>query len=115
MQKFILTILCLAGLYLAVPAYGADTNQVATNQVQSSVTSTNAGQKYSDAELQDAAQHIWHKLILFGLLTVVGGLVVAGFAFYGAYKAFGVKGVIGIGIIIVLCFFVVGSMLIQAF
>jgi hypothetical protein len=115
MQKFILFVLCVAGLYLAVLAYGADTNQAATNQVQNSVTSTNAAQKYSDAELHFAAQEISHKLILYGLLALIGGLVVAGFAFYGAYKAFGVKGVIGVGIIIVIGFFVVGSILIQAF
>ena len=115
MQKLILIILALAGLYFSVPAFAGDTNQVATNQVQSSVASTNAVPKYSDAELQDAAQKIWHKLILFGLLVLVGGLVIAGFAFYGAYKAFGVAGVIGIGIIILLALFAVGSILIQAF
>jgi len=115
MQKLIIVILTLAELCFATPIYAGDTNQAATNQVQSSVTSTNSGQKYSDAELQAAAQQIWHKLILYGLLALIGGLVVAGFAFYGAYKAFGVKGVIGVGIIIVIGFFVVGSILIGAF
>ena len=110
MQKLILIILTLAGLCFTVPAFADD-----TNQVQSGVTATNAMQKHSDAEIQAAAHDIWLKLVFYAVFAFVGGLVVAGFAFYGAYKAFGVKGVIGVGIIIVFLFFMIGSILAEAF
>jgi hypothetical protein len=110
MQKLTFIILCLAAIYFSAPLYGAD-----TNQAQTVATSTNGVPGYTDAELQSAAQQVWHKLIFYGILLLVGGISIAGFAVYGAYRAFGFKGVIGIGIIILFCFYAIGSMLIQAF
>jgi hypothetical protein len=110
MQKLILVILTLAGLCFTVPAFADD-----TNQVQGTFTVTNAAQKPSDAELQAAAHDTLLELVLYAVFAFVGGLVVAGFAFYGAYKAFGVKGVIGVGIIILFLFFMIGSILSEAF
>jgi hypothetical protein len=100
MQKLMFILLTLAGLFFAAPTSAADTNQVAPNQVSSSVTGTNAMQRPSDAELQAAAQQVWHKLIVFGVLALVGAVVVAGFALYGAYRKFGVPGVLVVGAII---------------
>jgi hypothetical protein len=91
MQKLILIILSLAGFFLTVRAFGAD-----AKQPQSGVTSTNMPQKYSDTELQSAAQDVWHKLKVFGALALLGGGIVTGFACYGAYRKFGVTGVIGV-------------------
>jgi hypothetical protein len=110
MQKLILVILTLAGLFFTVPAFASD-----TNQVQSSIIATNTMQKPSDAELQAEAHDIWLKLVLYAVLALLGGLVVSGFAFYGAYKAFGVKGVIGVGVCILFLFFMIGSILSEAF
>jgi hypothetical protein len=110
MHKFILMILAVAGLYLSVPMLAVD-----SNQAQSSVAATNAVQKPSDADLRAAAHGIWLKLVLYAVLAFLGGLVVAGFAIYGAYKSLGVKGVIGVGIVVLFLFFAIGSILCEAF
>ena len=106
MKKFIIIFLCLSGLYLTVPAFGEE-----TNHVQNGATITNATQKYSDAELQAAAQQVWHKLIVFGVLALVGGAVVSGFACYGAYRKFGVKGVVVVCAIVAFGVIVLGGLL----
>jgi hypothetical protein len=107
MQKLILTLLVVTGLYLSISAFADNTNQfqsVSTNFTMS-----------SNAELQEEAHNVWLKLILYAALTFAGGLTIAVFAFYGAYKALGVKGVIGIAIIILFVFFMIGSILAEAF
>jgi hypothetical protein len=40
------------------------------------------------------------RLVLFGLLAAFGGLVVVGFALYGAYRKFGVRGLVIVAIIV---------------
>lgn len=82
------------------------------NQVQNGITATNAVQKPSNTKLQAATHDIWPKLVLYAVLAFFGGLVVTGFAFYGAYQVFGVKGVIGVGIVVLFLFVAVGSFLI---
>jgi hypothetical protein len=47
MQKLIFIILILTGFYFVISVYGADTNQIVTNQVHSGVMSINDGQKHS--------------------------------------------------------------------
>jgi hypothetical protein len=111
MQKFILILLSLAGLCFALQTFAQDTNRVETNQVSSGVTGTNAVQRPSDAELQAAARQVWHKLIVFGILALVGALVVAAFALYGAYRKFGVTGAVVVGIIIAFGVFALGGLL----
>jgi hypothetical protein len=111
MQKLMLIVLSLAGLLLAAPSFGADTNQVATNQVSGGFTGTNAVPRTSDAELQAAAQQVWHKLVVFGVLALLGAVVVAGFALYGAYRKFGVPGVLVLGAIIAFGVFALGGLL----
>ena len=111
MQKFILILLSVAGLCFAVPAFAQDTNRVETNQVSSGVTSTNIVGQPSDAELQAAARQVWHKLIVVGTLALVGAVVVAGFALYGAYRKFGVTGVVVVGIIIAFGVVALGGLL----
>jgi hypothetical protein len=100
MQKFILILSILAGLCFVIPASVADTNQVATNQIAISATSTNQASRHSDAELQTAARDVMHKIIIFGIVVLVGVVVVAGFALYGAYRKFGVVGAIIVGVIL---------------
>ena len=58
MQKLMLIVLGLAGLFLVAPVLATDSNQIATNQVPSGIANTNAIQRPSDAELQAAAQHV---------------------------------------------------------
>jgi hypothetical protein len=111
MQKFILILLSLAGLCFAVQTFARDTNRAETNQVSGGVTSTNAAPQPSDAELQVAARQVWHKLIVFGILALVGAVVVAGFALYGAYRKFGVAGAVVVGIIIAFGVFALGGLL----
>jgi hypothetical protein len=110
-QKFMLLVVGLAGLFFAVPTFAADTNQVTTNRVLNSVTDTNAMQRPSDAELQAAAQQVWHKLIVFGVLALVAAVVIAGFALYGAYRRFGMPGVLVVSAIIAFGVFVLGGLL----
>jgi len=100
MQKFILLLFIMVGLFLGIPTFAQDTNRADTNRAPSSVTSTNIVRQPSDPELQAAAQRVWHKLIVVGILALVGAVVVAGFALYGAYRKFGVTGVVVVGIII---------------
>jgi hypothetical protein len=111
MQKLMLIVLTFAGLLFAAPSFAADTNQVATNQVSGTVTGTNAIQRPSDAELQAAAQQVWHKLIILGVLALVGAVVVAGFALYGAYRKFGVAGALIVTAIIAFGVFALGGWL----
>jgi hypothetical protein len=111
MQKLILILLSAIGLCLAVPTFAQDTNRIGTNQVPSGVTSTNTVGQPSDAELQAVARQVWHKLIVVGILALVGAVVVAGFALYGAYRKFGVTGVVVVGIIIAFGVFALGGLL----
>jgi len=101
MQKLVVVLLSVAGLCLAFWASAAETNPVETNQVSSGIAGTNAAHRPSDPELQAAAQEVWHKIILFGVLGLVGGIVVTGFAVYGAYRKFGIPGAIIVGIVVV--------------
>ena len=101
MQKLVVVLLSVAGLCLAFRASATETNLVETNQVSSGIAGTNAAQRPSDPELQAAAQEVWHKIILFGVLGLVGGIVVTGFAVYGAYRKFGIPGAIIVGIVVV--------------
>lgn len=100
MQKFIVILFILAGLSSVVPAFAGDTNQVATNQIAGSVTTTNLAPLPSDAELQTAARAVMHKIIVFGVVGLLGAIVVAAFALYGAYRKFGVVGAIVVSIIL---------------
>ena len=106
MQKLFLIFLSLVGLCFAIQTFAEDTNQVVTNQTPSSVASTNAVARPSDAELQAAAREVMHKIIVFGIVALVGALVVAGFALYGAYRKFGITGVVVVSVILVFGFFV---------
>ena len=106
MQKFILILLSFVLLYFAVPSFAADTNQVATNQV-SSTTSTNLAARPSDAELQAAAKSVLNKIIVFGIVALIGAVVVAGFALYGAYRKFDVMGAVVVGVILAFGAFVI--------
>ena len=101
MQKFVLIILAAIVLFLAGQSHAAETNQVTTNQVQSAATSTNAVRSPSDPELQAAARQVMQKIVIFGILALGGAVVVAGFAMYGAYRKFGVPGLVVVGIIVV--------------
>ena len=56
MQKFILILCNLVGLCFAVQTFAGDINQLATNQMSSSVAITNAMRLPSDAELQAGAR-----------------------------------------------------------
>jgi len=111
MQKFLLILFSLAGLCFANQTFAEDTNQVVTNQMTGSVASTNAVPRPPDAELQAAARDVMHKIVVFGIVALVGGLVVAGFALYGAYRKFGVPGVIVVSIILAFGVFVLGGFL----
>jgi small neutral amino acid transporter SnatA (MarC family) len=111
MYKFLIILLLATGLHLTLNA--AETNSLATNSVSTNSAFTNS--LPSEAELQTAAHGVLLKLAIFAIFALVGGLVVSGFAVYGAYRAFGVKGVIIIGIIAVLLLFLIGSILSEAF
>jgi hypothetical protein len=111
MQKFILILFSFAGLCFATQSFAADTNHVATNQMSSSVAGTNTAQRPSDAELQAAAQQVWHKLIIFGVLALAGAVVVAGFALYGAYRKYGVRGAVVVGGVIAFGAVALGALL----
>src|SRR6478736_1317960 len=111
MQRFVLIIFAWAALFLTGESYAAETNQVATNQVQSGATSTNAVRSPSDPELQAAARQVMQKIIIFGILALVGAVVVAGFAMYGAYRKFGVPGLVVVGIIVAFGVVALGGLL----
>jgi hypothetical protein len=114
-QKIVPSILLLIFLAVTVHAANTNTNTPAPPVPQGVATNTNSIPLYSDAQLQAAAQHVWRTLILVGSLMTLGGMAVAGFAFYGAYKAFGVKGVVGVGIVIVIIIFALGGWLLEAY
>ena len=111
MEKLTFIFLSCVGLLLAAPGFAAETNQVATNQAPSKVAGTNSMPRPSDAELQATAQQVWHKVIIFGVLAFVGVVVVASFALYGAYRKFGVRGLLVVGAIIAFGIFVLGTLL----
>ncbi len=106
MQKFTLIFLGFVLLYLAVPSFAADTNQVTTNQVNGA-TSTNSAARPSDAELQAAARGVMLKIVVFGIVALIGAVAVAGFALYGAYRKFGVVGAVVVGAILAFGIFVI--------
>jgi hypothetical protein len=106
MQKLTLILFFLLGFCGPSAAYCAN-----TNQPPSSLAGTNTVPSYSDAEMQQAAQQVWRKLIVFGVLALAGGVVVAGFAFYGAYRKFGVPGMIVVGVIVALGVLALSSLL----
>ncbi len=106
MPRLILILLCLAGFYQGIPSFAAT-----TNQVPDSVTTTNAAPNYSNAELQAAAKEVWHKLILFATLALLGGVIVTGFAIYGAYRKFGLIGVVVVCTIVAFGVIALGGLL----
>lgn len=115
MHRFILILLGILGLCFTVPSLAQDTNHIGTNQISSTntnaITGTNTVQQPSQEELQAAAQQVWHKLVVIGILALAGAAVVAGFALYGAYRLFGVTGVVITGAIIVCGVFALGALL----
>jgi hypothetical protein len=86
-----------------------------TNLAPAGLAATNAALNPSNAELQGVAYDISIKLALLALLALLGGLVISGFAVYGAYRAFGLKGVICMGFVIILIFILIGSILFESF
>jgi hypothetical protein len=120
MYRFILILLGVSGFCFTVPSFAQETNRVETNQVSSTntntnttttSTNTNVAQRPSEAELQAAAQQVWHTIVVIGILALVGATVVAGFALYGAYRMFGVTGVVVTGVIITFGVFALGALL----
>ena len=106
MQKFFFTSLAVAALIIAGLCCAAETNQVASD-----ATITNTVQSPSDAELQAAAKQVMQKVMVFGVLALLGAVVVAGFALYGAYRKFGLKGLLVVGVIIAFGVVALGSLL----
>jgi len=108
--RTLLSLLLVAGLTLPPPVCAQGTNLVPVG-----LAATNAALNPSNAELQAAAHDVLLKLVVLAVLILLGGLVISGFAVYGAYRAFGLKGVIGVGLVILFMFIMIGSILIEAF
>lgn len=107
MRTFFFISLALVALFYTGLTYAAETNLVTSG----GTTSTNTVQSLSDSELQAAAQQVMRKIIVFGVLALTGGVVVAGFALYRAYRKFGVRGLIVVGVIIAFGVVALGSLL----
>jgi hypothetical protein len=105
MHKTLLVTFILITLLLPALCSAADTNQVAAG------TNTNTVLNPSDPELQAAAKDVMRKVVVFGVFALIGAVLVAGFALYGAYRKFGVRGLIVVGIIIAFGVVVLGSLL----
>jgi hypothetical protein len=102
MQKLLPISFILIGLFFSLPCPAAETNTTAT---------TNTVQSPSDAELQAAAKDVMRRIVIFGVFAFVGAVVVGGFALYGAYRKFGVPGLIVVGVIIAFGVVALGSLL----
>jgi hypothetical protein len=111
MRTFLLVLLFAIEMWFAVPALAENANLIATNQAPGAVARTNETTRPSDAELQTAAREVWHKIIVFAVAGLVGAVVVAGFACYGAYRKFGGTGVVIVGVIIALGVIALGGLL----
>jgi type IV secretory pathway VirB2 component (pilin) len=106
MQKLLQTALVFVGLSFVGLCCAAETNQVGSGN-----TSTNTAQSPSDPELQAAAKQVMQKVLLVGVVAFLGAVVVAGFALYGAYRKFGVRGLFVVGVIIAFGIVALGSLL----
>ena len=102
MKMFLLISLILLGSFLSVPCAAAETNSPVT---------TNAVPSLSDEELQAAARDVMNRIVIFGVIAILGALVVAGFALYGAYRKFGARGVILVAVLLAFGFVALGSLL----
>jgi uncharacterized membrane protein len=109
MQKFILILLGFFLLFHAVPTLAQATNQSSTNQAttnqMASATNTNLAPQPSDPQLQAEAKDVMRKVMIFGAIVLLGAVVVACFALYGAYRKFGVVGVIIVAVILTIAAF----------
>lgn len=102
MQKLVLISFILARLFLCIPSLAAETNNPAF---------TNVAQNPSDAELQKAAKDVMGRILIFGIVSFVGAVVVSGFALYGAYRKFGTRGAIFVAVLIGFGIIALGSLL----
>jgi len=105
MHKPLPFFLLLITLLLPALCFAAETNQAAGS------TGTNTVLNPADPELQAAAKDVMRKIVVFGVFALIGAVVVAGFALYGAYRKFGVRGVIVVGVIIAFGVVALGSLL----
>ena len=83
-------------------ATAAETNQIATNTASGNATNRVVPPNVADPELQAKAKGVLWMVLAFWVVALVGALVVAGFALYGAYKKFGRAGVAVVVVILIL-------------
>lgn len=116
MPKLSLAILLFAASFLTTIIQAADPLQPATNQLQNPSTNQPATnqpvlQSPNDPELQQAAQQVFRKIIIFGVIALIGALAVIAFALYGAYRKFGIPGVAVVIVIVTIGLFLFGNLL----
>jgi hypothetical protein len=101
MQKLSIMMVALVIVVFGSLVFAAETNGVITNGVGIVSTNQNVAANVSNAELQTQAKSVLWMVLAFWIVALVGALVVAGFALYGAYKKFGAGGVaVVVGILI---------------
>ena len=113
MQKLCLLLLAFVVLWGADVAMAVETNQVTTNTINSGATNQLVPPNMSDPELQAQAKDVLWMIIGFWIVALVGALVVAGFALYGAYKKFGGRGVAVVVVILLVGLWMFGEFLLS--
>lgn len=98
MKRHILICLAVVAQFLTGLCFTAETHR--THQDASQAAVTNTSQSPSEPQLEAAAHQVMRNLVVFGVFALIGAVVVAGFAMYGAHRKFGVRGLIFVGVII---------------
>jgi hypothetical protein len=116
MHRILVGIVALGVFLFAGFGLAAETNGVVTNwgnAIGSSSTNQGPTPAVSDAELQAQAKQVLWMVLGFWIVALVGALVVAGFAVYGAYKKFGARGVAVVVVILILAVWMFGNFLLS--
>ena len=98
--------------YLRNLVFAAETNGVVTNAVGNISMNQNPA-AVTDPEQQAQAKNVLWMVLAFWIVALVGALVVAGFALYGAYKKFGGRGVAVVVAILILGIWMFGQFLLS--
>lgn len=100
MQKLCLMFVAMAFLFCGGFAAAAEVNQIVTYSESNTATNKIVPPNASDAEIQAHAKTVLYRVMIFGIVALVGALLLAGVAVYKAYKKFGVIGAVGVGLLL---------------